>query len=301
MSGSVHFREDLSAPKYAKGPLSQRAWTLQEDILSPRLLRFAGQMMYWRCVDAQSSEDTPNFQGEEQRSIWWAEWPASRTGVRLIRAIEDGDTYSSKSSLLELWYNLINYYASRGVTYPKDRLVAISAISKMLGEKMGWNYVGGLWAHDIHNGLLWGGYANNHSRPEEYVAPSWSWASTNFSSTQKKFEYDPASRGGPFIYCFYEDWLTDGVDLVGVSISRAEIIEVSTSNLNYNPYGQITTGWLTLRAKCLSICGCRIPSCFLDCHAETADLDIYNRSLGMNLGGVLEIGMVKEECSRGTR
>ena len=34
---------------YAPGPLSSRAWALQEDVLSQRILRYASDQLFWLC------------------------------------------------------------------------------------------------------------------------------------------------------------------------------------------------------------------------------------------------------------
>lgn len=42
-----------------KGPLGKRAWTLQEDILSSRVLRWGAKQMTWHCRTATCSEHDP--------------------------------------------------------------------------------------------------------------------------------------------------------------------------------------------------------------------------------------------------
>jgi hypothetical protein len=43
----------------SKGPLNNRAWTLQEEILSSRNLRFASGQIWWQCWSVQRNESFP--------------------------------------------------------------------------------------------------------------------------------------------------------------------------------------------------------------------------------------------------
>jgi len=49
--GEIRFRDDLASQikRRSRGVLSSRAWTLQEEILSPCILRFSTQQVVWRC------------------------------------------------------------------------------------------------------------------------------------------------------------------------------------------------------------------------------------------------------------
>jgi hypothetical protein len=55
-AGQMYIQKLFDSPDEARGPLSQRAWTLQEDLLSPRTLRFGAQQVWWRCREMQCNE-----------------------------------------------------------------------------------------------------------------------------------------------------------------------------------------------------------------------------------------------------
>jgi hypothetical protein len=61
VQGSIHIRPALSS--YPAGPLQDRGWTLQEDILSPRTLFFSKDQLLWQCHTIHSTEadPTPKF------------------------------------------------------------------------------------------------------------------------------------------------------------------------------------------------------------------------------------------------
>lgn len=78
------------------------------------------------------------------------------------------------------WYNLVNDYRLRDLTYGQDILPAISGIAREIRAQAGGTYLAGIWLEDIHRGLMWAiGGAGKIS--ETYHAPSWSWASLQIS------------------------------------------------------------------------------------------------------------------------
>jgi hypothetical protein len=66
-----------------KGPLSRRAWTLQESLLSCRILRFTKDQVWWHCLEDEWTERDP-------RGCWINTWwgRASTPRVALGREVE---------------------------------------------------------------------------------------------------------------------------------------------------------------------------------------------------------------------
>ncbi|RMZ90857.1 hypothetical protein DV736_g1883, partial [Chaetothyriales sp. CBS 134916] len=78
-----------------------------------------------------------------------------------------------------LWYRLIERYSNKSLTYPKDRLIAFYGIAC---DKASSAYLAGFLKTDPWASLLWCRDENQtRRRPgrryQEYVAPTWSWAS----------------------------------------------------------------------------------------------------------------------------
>ena len=68
---------------------------------------------------------------------------------------------------------------SRGkLTYPADKLSALSGLARDFQSRLDDEYAAGLWKGDLHLALLWH-TQGEVSRPSEYRAPSWSWASVD--------------------------------------------------------------------------------------------------------------------------
>ncbi|CZR69817.1 uncharacterized protein PAC_19717 [Phialocephala subalpina] len=159
-----HYHETIDS-----APLHQRAWVLQERLLAPRNLHFGKHMVYWECRRSIASENMElKNKSNSCNSVFW--WPKD-TDVR---------------EALRTWCSIVTTYTRARLTYPKDRLVAISAVAKEtkrildsgLREKC--TYLAGLWSCHLAEQLLW--YVRLDSgaiRPPGYRAPSWSWASVD--------------------------------------------------------------------------------------------------------------------------
>lgn len=69
LKGKIFFRDPIpSSCQDDSGPLSNRAWVLQEELLSARILRFAPNQIYWQCQTVQFSESDPT--GSSVGSHW---------------------------------------------------------------------------------------------------------------------------------------------------------------------------------------------------------------------------------------
>lgn len=186
-----------------------RGWTMQEIYFSPRALLFSKMQTYlWDTHSAaEADEDGVRVPGEavfqpESRRQWWAEQVIDGRSWRLDDDDDDADNNNtnpdlSRRRLYENWYGKMIAYSRRSLTFPADRLPAISALASRMQAKFDAllpsgqheNYVAGLWARDLPGGLLWSvpvfdadpapsfaTYLAQRTDPELYVAPSWSWA-----------------------------------------------------------------------------------------------------------------------------
>ncbi|OCL12253.1 HET-domain-containing protein, partial [Glonium stellatum] len=148
-------------------PLNRRAWVLQERMLSPRVLHWAPEGMFWQCTKTWASEDAPD-------SLIYED-PDDVTGVQIL-------TMTTHNATTWEWFRLIEDYTSRGMTNDADKLPALSGISKIIGSNTGSRYYAGLWQHPVTKrlSLMWQSdptILTTPRRPKSYVAPSWSWAS----------------------------------------------------------------------------------------------------------------------------
>ncbi|KAH8656837.1 heterokaryon incompatibility protein-domain-containing protein [Ilyonectria robusta] len=154
----------------AQSPLNSRGWVLQEMVLSPRNLYFGSKMIYWRCPEVlKGSDGAPLLRVR----------PYPIEEYRHISAIIHPNTQHEPLAhdlrlLLTNYYDVVQEYTSRKLSVASDKLPGIAGIASNLTPKLG-PYLAGLWAHDIHCGLLWS--ATTLPLSETFLAPSWSWAS----------------------------------------------------------------------------------------------------------------------------
>ena len=163
-----------------RSTLFTRAWTLQEERLTPRMLYVCGQRMYWSCSISQHTETgqngkLPPLHGPDRFA--WMRHPQS-----FLRACRRQDL----AALHEQWLELVKAYVKRNIFRSSDRFPAISGLAvQYLGpftdeneEVRGQEYLAGLWRHTFAQDLSWSVQAPGApERRLDSVAPTWSWAS----------------------------------------------------------------------------------------------------------------------------
>ncbi|KAF2187679.1 HET-domain-containing protein, partial [Zopfia rhizophila CBS 207.26] len=149
-------------------PLHMRGWVLQERLLSPRNLHFGEHMIYWECRQSVASENSiprdPNSK------------PLIFSGESKINMIPD-DGYLGK------WQKSVEQYTAASLTYPTDKLVAISALAREMqqifehGTDFNCKYLAGLWSPYLAQQLLWYPTHPSKIKQRRNDTPSWTWAS----------------------------------------------------------------------------------------------------------------------------
>jgi hypothetical protein len=161
-------------------PLRARAWTLQEDILSPRTLKWTREQLLWDCRSTERSEEAPlearpdysSLRAKPRFKILCFSEEALRTAQEDKANLPFRFTFSEP---LTLWYRIVQEFCHRQITFKTDTFPAISGIAKEVQRHTGMEYKAGIWMQDFHNGLLWSTYGLGLN-PSSYIGPSWSWA-----------------------------------------------------------------------------------------------------------------------------
>lgn len=166
------------------GPLNKRGWTLQEGLLSSRILYYGNRQIYWQCPGGfQSAEGVPS--GNQMPESSYPE-----TSYLLYSQQRPKGREISKALLLAEYYTLVEEYSARKLSFDSDKLPAFSGIVQLLHPTIGGEYMAGLWSTDLHRGLLWRAEMITCEHVQDYRAPSWSWAVTNepvvFSSANNR-------------------------------------------------------------------------------------------------------------------
>jgi hypothetical protein len=142
-------------------PLMQRAWVVQERLLSSRTVHFTSTQVFWECDRKMLCEAYP---------IRMDEYLITREIGRLL-----------KKPLLEYrWESIVELYSRCSLTFSPDKLPAISGVADAMKISRKCEYIAGLWADDsFHLQLCWSVLQADRLPKPKYRAPSWSWAAVD--------------------------------------------------------------------------------------------------------------------------
>ena len=200
------------------GPLMQRAWVLQEQVLCSRILHYTSTELIFEC-----------------RATLRCECMGVAKHLRTIPGLVSKlPSLKKKSKIYELWHYLVSEYTLRHLSRPSDKLPAISGIAHKFYTVTKSHYLAGLWTDNLAQDLLWHSSATLQSPydahrldPDVYRAPSFSWASVE---TQIQFEAHD------------DDEMEDDATIL------IDVVEAKAVVAGLNPLGEVGDGWLALRA-----------------------------------------------------
>lgn len=202
-------------------PIESRCWTYQERLLSPRVLHYSTQHLRWQCrtlraYDGGLSTDTSFAENEEL---------VAHGGVPCIGGRP-----------MPEWRRIVGDYSMRKLTYPKDKLIAMAAIAREFGIATQQTYLAGLWKESLPRDLCW--HVRDSwplsPRPEEYRAPSWSWAAVDGEIVTWMFVFSLTS--------------------INVSCDESEVLEATVSPAGHHTtYGTVESGVVVIKGKMKSV------------------------------------------------
>ncbi|KAH6963230.1 heterokaryon incompatibility protein-domain-containing protein [Fusarium avenaceum] len=240
--------------------LRDRGWTMQERILSPRIIHYASDQLYWECNHGiQESEDKLHWMGQSSN--------ITKTAHRVRSAKDDETKARELRKMLHYWYVLLvgGDYSHRTLTYGDDKLVAIGGVAKALNDIAPLGYMVGHWGetdNDLIRSLCWSRGSPGRKSPD-YRAPSWSWASQ-----------DSAVNYGYF-------------DSIGTADDKiaAEPVAWGGRTLDDSVFGRYKSGYLQLKAKVAR--GSVFPNC-------GHDFKDYSQE---GIGGGFTVDPLREKCA----
>lgn len=185
---ATRYKSRIINPNY---PLLARAWCFQERILGSRVLHFTRDEIIFECLSSMSCEcgaladfsddwvlPARNFVGSRYLEDASSDPQGYMPTLGKLPELTMQNPIVNGFSLLAEWYDLASEYSEKQITHPTDWLPALAGLAmKWEGPKTG-DYLSGLWSKDLLRGLLWESLAPEINENSEYIAPSWSWAST---------------------------------------------------------------------------------------------------------------------------
>ncbi|ETN44870.1 uncharacterized protein HMPREF1541_09745 [Cyphellophora europaea CBS 101466] len=174
------FQSSIHTTKWAR-----RGWTYQEELLSTRRLVFTRELVYWNCPSASWYED---LQFESSDRIGFMP-----PGVDVRPSLEE--QYSNLKA--RKYFELVQEYARRELSYSTDALNAFSGILSMLTEYSGEQFFWGHMISDFERQLSWFGRAKERHVTRENSFPSWSWV-----SREGELSFDECETYHPAIACY---------------------------------------------------------------------------------------------------
>ena len=207
-------------------------------MLSRRLLHFCKNKIYFECRAIIASEENELSQRlsptgvatDSTSTLCLLPLDVNRQKKLLEQDIEGSLTPVSPKESFELrWETILQQYSRRQLTYPSDKLPALSGLASHYARLTDNGYLAGLWREDLAQLLLWSLDPQIAPRPlpPQYRAPSWSWASL------------------------------DGQVLMPISRSSKppslRVLEASTKPSGLDPLGAVQSGHLKVSGLMLKI------------------------------------------------
>lgn len=178
--------DDFWSMNLLNAPLNQRAWVLQERLLSPRTVHFGSEQIFWECRCRTACESYPKGMPKELINPHSKPWRLfdSLPGSQVKLSPESDTPLFESSSPYAMWSQTVERYMECKLSNPRDKLVAIAGIAQKVAQVTGEKYLAGLWSNqELPVQLLWHVSTRRQAdnspseRPDSYRAPSWSWAS----------------------------------------------------------------------------------------------------------------------------
>ncbi|KAH7370075.1 heterokaryon incompatibility protein-domain-containing protein [Rhexocercosporidium sp. MPI-PUGE-AT-0058] len=142
--------------------LNTRGWTLQEMVLSHRILHCMSSSLLWQCKTYFRSEMGLTFDYST---------PAMRHN--LFSALD-----SKSTEMNRYWWTWMESYSRREFTFPSDRLPAMAGLVRHYQATSQDEPMLGLWERSFTQDLLWmrlGGLNKQPLVSHSTKIPSWSW------------------------------------------------------------------------------------------------------------------------------
>ena len=244
-------------------PLGQRGWSLQERILSTRILHFLYFQIAWECKTTVYMEEFEGSMTNNPGHFTTSDFRNFLNGTSFIHAEEFAglpesaqakDQECQDMSRASAWLKIVQELSIRKFTVPSDRLPCLAGLASAIEVPSLGNYLAGVWEKYTFISLSW--YTRYPQKAySSYRAPSWSWAATE----RQLMRFDDLSRSDPSPV-EEEEWCS-WFALFGPRLLTYQIIAKDSNN----PKGEVQEGsYIVVNGYCRDIYVAEIPGTTFD-------------------------------------
>ncbi|RYC62416.1 hypothetical protein CHU98_g3791 [Xylaria longipes] len=167
-------------------PIDTRAWTLQEQILSRRILYYGNGVVLWECLDATASEHDPDgrrgaiqLPDNMRAKIYFHSHmnSQSRTTSSPTNRMASDPGALRADEHFAAYCRLLGTYGNRLVTKPSDRITAILGLGQVIQQASGNEFISGIWKGNYALASLVWFVEMPSPKGRTGTFPTWSWAS----------------------------------------------------------------------------------------------------------------------------
>ena len=234
---------------------------LQERLLASRVVHFGARQVLWECLELEACQTYPDGLPFEYSPRRFKGLDPAVDGKRIRCNLGPTHIDTDRFDAYYLWDNIIISYSEGALSHEEDKLIALSGVAKYMESILHDRYLAGLWQRHLPSQLLWH-YDSPGTRPQNYRAPTWSWASVN-----------PQTDRGLTAGRSYERGII------------ADVIEVEIDSPGQDLTGQVNGGHLRLRG----------PLCTAHFHHWKEDEVSRHSRVSVRMGGIERSGIVYED------
>ncbi|KAG8167645.1 hypothetical protein KVR01_003334 [Diaporthe batatas] len=157
--------------KIHMGLIFSRAWVAQERALSPAIIHYTREKIWWECNQEIFNEAVPDSPYLNGNLIWEQVEGGGRDRVRSL------SKQSQPEQVYSFWKTFLTNHGGAFLTYYKDRFPAMAGLARIVGDYIDDDLVAGFWSGDLIRSLIMARGSTRIAIQPELIAPTWSWAS----------------------------------------------------------------------------------------------------------------------------
>lgn len=153
----------------------------QERLLSPRVIYWASDQVFWQCSSLHACEAYPTGCPVNTPFVIPSDFPSSQPTL-------DRHCISSQPQLhvRRAWRSIVHNYSTCRLTYPDlDKLPALAGVAEQFAHLFDDDYIAGLFRRQLPETLIWMVAEipprKTHPSSSPYRCPSWTWAKLNIA------------------------------------------------------------------------------------------------------------------------